>query len=74
MMGTEYNIHATSGDDEVVMVIPTIGLGADVSMGKEIKFDVAPELIQFFDEETGNNLIWFDEKSAEANAPECAKY
>ena len=74
MMGTEYNIHATSGDDEVVMVIPTIGLGADVSMGKEIKFDVAPELIQLFDEETGNNLIWFDEKSAEANAPECAKY
>ena len=74
MMGTEYNIHATSGDDEVVMVIPTIGLGADVSMGKEIKFDVAPELIQLFDEETGNNLIWFDEKSAKANAPECAKY
>lgn len=74
MMGTEYNIHAISGDDEVVMVIPTIGLGADVSMGKEIKFDVAPELIQLFDEETGNNLIWFDEKSAEANAPECAKY
>jgi multiple sugar transport system ATP-binding protein len=74
MMGTEYNIHAISGDDEVVMVIPTIGLGADVSMGKEIKFDVAPELIQLFDEETGNNLIWFDEKSAKANAPECAKY
>ena len=74
MMGTEYNIHAKSGEDEVVMVIPTIGLGADVSMGKEVNFDVAPELIQLFDEESGNNLIWFDEKSAEANAPECAKY
>ncbi len=74
MMGTEYNIHAKSGDDDIVMVIPTIGLGADVSMGKEINFDVAPELIQLFDEESGNNLIWFDEASANANAPECAKY
>ena len=74
MMGTEYNIHAVSGDDEVVMVIPTIGLGADVSMGQTVKFDVAPELIQLFDEDTGNNLIWYDKASADANAPECAKY
>ncbi|MBQ6153932.1 MAG: sn-glycerol-3-phosphate ABC transporter ATP-binding protein UgpC [Ruminococcus sp.] len=74
MMGTEYNIHAKSGDDNVVMVIPTIGLGADVSMGKTVKFDVDPELIQLFDEATGNNLIWYDEESANANAPECAKF
>ena len=74
MMGTEYNIHARSGDDEVVMVIPTIGLDADVSMGKTIKFNVSPELIQLFDEESGNNLIWYDEASAQAHAPECAKY
>jgi hypothetical protein len=56
------------------MVIPTVGLSADVSMGTTVKFDVAPELIQLFDEETGNNLIWYDEVSAKANAPECAKY
>ena len=74
MMGTEYNIHAVSGEDNVVMVIPTIGLGADVSMGKTIQFDVAPELIQLFDEQTGNNLIWYDEASATANAPVCAEY
>ena len=74
MMGTEYNIHAVSGDDTIVMVIPTIGLGADVSMGKTIEFDVAPELIQLFDEQTGNNLIWYDEASAAANAPVCAEY
>jgi hypothetical protein len=43
-------------------------------MGTTVKFDVAPELIQLFDEESGNNLIWYDEKSAKANAPECAKY
>jgi multiple sugar transport system ATP-binding protein len=74
MMGTEYNIHAASGDDSIVMVIPTIGLGADVSMGKTIQFDVAPELIQLFDEESGNNLIWFDKTSADANEPVCKKY
>ena len=74
MMGTEYNIHAISGDDEVVMVIPTVGLDADVSMGTTVKFDIAPDLIQLFDEETGNNLIWFDEESAKNHAPECAKY
>ncbi|MBQ3418339.1 MAG: sn-glycerol-3-phosphate ABC transporter ATP-binding protein UgpC [Ruminococcus sp.] len=74
MMGTEYNIHAKSGDDNVVMVIPTIGLGADVSMGKTVNFDVDPELIQLFDEASGNNLIWYDEESAKANAPECSKF
>ncbi len=74
MMGTEYNIHALSGDDEVVMVIPTVGLDADVSNGQTIAFDVAPELIQLFDQETGNNLIWYDPVSADAHAPECAKY
>ena len=74
MMGTEYNIHAVSGDDEVVMVIPTIGLDADVSIGKTIAFNVAPELIQLFDKETGNNLIWFDQASADAHAPECARF
>ena len=56
------------------MVIPTIGLGADVSMGKTVNFDVAPDLIQLFDEQTGNNLIWYDEESAKANAPVCAEY
>ena len=74
MMGTEYNIHAASGDDSIVMVIPTIGLGADVSMGKTVNFDVSPDLIQLFDEQTGNNLIWYDEESAKANAPVCAEY
>ncbi len=74
MMGTEYNIHALSGDDAVVMVIPTVGLKADVSMGTTVNFDIDPDLIQLFDEESGNNLIWYDEESAKANAPECAKF
>ena len=74
MMGSEYNIHARTGDDEVVMVIPTVGLGTDVSMGSTVNFTTLPELIQLFDKESGNNLIWYDPASAEANAPESMKY
>ena len=74
LLGTEFNLHARSGEDEVVMVIPTMDLTTDVSMGANIKFSVQPKLIQLFDKETGNNLIWYDPVSAEANAPECAKY
>ena len=74
LLGTEFNLHARSGEDEVVMVIPTMDLTTDVSMGANIKFTVQPKLIQLFDKESGNNLIWYDPVSAEANAPECAKY
>ena len=74
MLGSEYNLHARSGNDEVVMVIPTVGLSEDVSMGKEVRFTAAPELIQLFDKETGNNLIWYDKESAENNSPVCKNY
>lgn len=74
MLGTEYNLHTKSGDDEVVMVIPTVDLNTDVSMGMTIKFDVKPSLIQLFDKESGNNLIWYDKESSEADAPVCKNY
>ncbi|WP_316609706.1 sn-glycerol-3-phosphate ABC transporter ATP-binding protein UgpC [uncultured Ruminococcus sp.] len=74
LLGTEYNLHARSDSDSIVMVIPTMDLKADVSMGQTIKFTVKPELIQLFDKDTTNNLIWYDPASAEANAPECARY
>ncbi len=74
MLGSEYNLHARSGDDEVVMVIPTVGLAEDVSMGSKIHFSTQPELIQLFDKATGNNLIWYDKESAEADAPVCKDY
>ncbi len=74
LMGSEYNIHAKSGEDEVVMVIPTVGLTTDVSTGSRINFTTQPDLIQLFDKDSGNNLIWFDPESAKANAPECMKY
>ena len=74
MLGTEVNLHTRSNDDEVVMVIPTVDLTVDVSMGKTIKFTTQPRLIQLFDKATGNNLIWFDEASSKANAPMCKNY
>ena len=74
LLGSEFNLHARSGEDEVVMVIPTVDLETDVSMGAEIKFTTQPKLIQLFDKESGNNLIWFDEVSARNNAPRCKDY
>ena len=74
MLGSEYNLHARSDKDEVVMVIPTVGLDVDVSMGQQIKFTTQPELIQLFDKATGNNLIWYDKESAENNSPVCKDY
>ena len=74
MMGSEYNIHARSNEDEVVMVVPTVGLETDVSMGATVEFTTKPDLIQLFDKETGNNLIWYDAESAAANEPVCKNY
>ena len=74
MLGTEVNLHTRSNEDEVVMVIPTMDLSVDVSMGKTIQFTTQPRLIQLFDKATGNNLIWYDEASAKANSPVCRNY
>ena len=74
MLGSEVNLHATSGGDEVVMVIPTVELRVDVSMGSTVKFTTQPRLIQLFDKQSGNNLIWYDKDSASANAPVCRSY
>ena len=74
MLGTEVNLHTRSNEDEVVMVIPTVDLTVDVSMGNNIRFTTQPRLIQLFDKATGNNLIWFDEESSKANAPMCKEY
>ena len=74
MLGSEVNLHARSNDDEVVMVIPTVDLNVDVSMGATVNFTTRSELIQLFDKATGNNLIWYDKESFEKNAPVCAEY
>ena len=74
MLGTEANLHAMCEDDEVVMVIPTMDLEIDVSIGQTINFTTQPKLLQLFDKESGNNLIWYDAESAQNNAPVCKEY
>ena len=74
MLGTEANLHAMCGQDHVVMVIPTIDLTVDVSIGQTIRFSTQPRLMQLFDKESGNNLIWFDKDSYDNNAPGCKEY
>ncbi len=74
MLGSEVNLHARSDTDEVVMVIPTVDLTVDVSMGSKVRFDTQPRLIQLFDKATGNNLIWYDKASADACAPVARDY
>ena len=74
MLGNEVNLHTKCEDDAVVMVIPTMDLDVNVEMGQTVDFNVQPRLIQLFDKESGNNLIWYDEQSAKANAPMCKTY
>jgi len=74
MLGTEANLHTLCGKDEVVMVIPTVDLEVDVSMGQTIRFTAKPRLMQLFDKASGNNLIWFDQNSADENAPVSKNY
>ena len=74
MLGSEVNLHADCQGDDVVMVIPTVDLTADVSMGATVKFTTQPRLIQLFDKATSNNLVWFDQESFDNNAPTCKSY
>ncbi|MBQ9251552.1 MAG: sn-glycerol-3-phosphate ABC transporter ATP-binding protein UgpC [Clostridia bacterium] len=74
MLGNEVNLHLACGNDRVVTVISTLNLETDVSMGQTISFTTQPQLIQLFDPETENNLIWYDEESARQNAPVCKEY
>jgi multiple sugar transport system ATP-binding protein len=74
MMGSEYNIHARSNADEVVMVIPTVGTTTDLSIGSTVNFTTKPDLIQLFDKASGNNLIWYDADSVARHEPVCRSY
>ena len=74
MMGSEYNIHARSNADEVVMVIPTVGTTTDLSIGSTVNFTTKPDLIQLFDKNSSNNLIWYDADSVARHEPVCKSY
>ena len=74
MLGSEVNLHVNCGGDNVVMVLQTVDLTEDVSIGANVNFTTQPRLIQLFDKETGNNLIWYDAESVAAHSPKCKDY
>ena len=74
MLGTEVNLHTVCRGDNVVMVIPTMDLDVNVEIGASVNFNFQSRLIQLFDKETGNNLIWYDAESANAYAPKSKQY
>jgi len=74
LLGSEIHLHTTCDGNEVVMVVPTVGLNVQPKMGDAIRFTAEPGLIQLFDKESQNNLIWFDRASADACQPVCKRY
>ena len=74
MLGSEVDLHVNCGGDDVVMVLQTMDLNEDVSIGAKLKFTVRPRLIQLFDKETGNNLIWYDQESVDRHEAHCKEY
>ena len=76
MMGSSLHLHTDCQGDDIVMIVSTVGLDQGLINGttKAVSFNFPAELLQIFDKETGNNLVWYDEASAKANHPVCAKY
>ena len=74
MLGSEVDLHVNCGGDDVVMVLQTMDLEEDVSIGAKINFTVQPRLIQLFDKETGNNLIWYDQESVDRHEAHSKHY
>lgn len=74
MLGSEVDLHVNCEGDDVVMVLQTADLELDVSTGKTVNFTTQPRLIQLFDKESGNNLIWYDAESVAAHSPKCKEY
>ncbi|MBQ9165463.1 MAG: ABC transporter ATP-binding protein, partial [Oscillospiraceae bacterium] len=76
MMGSSLHLHTDCKGDEVVLVVPTVGLDQGLIDGTttEIGFTFPATLLQLFDKKTGNNLVWYDEESAAADAPVCKKF
>ena len=76
MMGSSLHLHTDCNGDEVVIVVSTVNIDPGLMNGttKTVHFTFPADLLQLFDKETGNNLVWFDKESAAKNAPVCAKF
>ena len=76
MMGSSLHLHTDCQGDDIVIIVSTVGLDQGLVNGttKTVNFNFPADLLQLFDKETGNNLVWYDEVSAKENRPVCAKY
>ena len=76
MMGSSLHLHTDCAGDEVVLVVSTVDVDQGLMDGttKTVDFTFPANLLQLFDKETGNNLVWFDKESAAKNAPVCSKF
>ena len=76
MMGSSLHLHTDCDGDEVVLVVSTVDVDQGLMDGttKTVDFTFPANLLQLFDKETGNNLVWFDKESAAKNAPVCSKF
>lgn len=74
MLGSEYHVHTRIDNDEIIIVVPKNEKELAIGDKSEFPFFVSPDMLQLFDKDTGNNLIWFDEKSSSSNQPVCCQY
>ena len=76
MMGSSLHLHTDCQGDDIVIIVSTVGLDPGLVNGtaRTVDFNFPADLLQLFDKETGNNLVWYDEASAKENRPVCAKF
>ena len=56
MMGSEIHYHATVGDKDVIIIVPTVGMKDVIPMGADIPFTFAGNVAHIFCKETEKNL------------------
>ena len=61
MMGSEYHLHVTTDEKDVVLRVPTTELPKEfangIPYGSDIHYSFRPDLMHLFNKETENNLI-----------------
>lgn len=74
MLGSEYYLHTRIDNDEIIIVVPKNKRELAIGDKSEFPFFVSPDMLQLFDKDTGNNLIWFDGKNSSSSQPVCCQY
>ncbi len=56
MMGSSVHLHITAGEKDVIIIVPTINLKDNFSMGDEVRFGFDGNVMHVFNPKTTNNL------------------